>query len=126
MIEAQAAVYRCNATVDFLEDSHPLYPATASTDAEYELMHQVGVELLGNENVILQPPIMGAEDFAFFLQKVPGAFFFIGARDKAAGDALSLPHSPHFTIDEEVMPYGAALLAAVAHRCLQHQASQSP
>lgn len=124
VIEGQAAVYRCKATLDFLEDSHPTHPATATTAAEYELMQQVGVELLGKENVILQPPVMGVEDFAFFLQKVPGAFFFIGAGDKAAGDdALPSLHSPHFTIDEAVLPHGATLLAVVAQRGLQDQAA---
>lgn len=117
--EGQAAVYRCQATVDFMEEEHPFYPVTASTDAEYKLMRGVAVELLGAMNVVAQQPVMGAEDFSFFLQKIPGAFMMVGAKDTKL-DAVVSPHSPSFRISEEVLPYGAALLAAVAEKYLKH------
>jgi metal-dependent amidase/aminoacylase/carboxypeptidase family protein len=116
--EGQAAVYRCQATVDFMEEENPPYPVTVSTDAEYKLMRDVAVELLGAKNVVTQEPMMGAEDFAFFLQKIPGAYMIIGAKD-AKLDALASGHSPTFWINEEVLPYGAALLAAVAEKYLK-------
>jgi len=78
----------------------------------------VAVELLGAKNVVTQEPLMGAEDFAFFLQKIPGAYMIIGAKDTKL-DALASGHSPTFWINEEVLPYGAALLAAVAEKYLK-------
>ncbi|KAG0582236.1 hypothetical protein KC19_3G045000 [Ceratodon purpureus] len=116
--EGQAAVYRCQATVDFMEKEQPFYPVTGSTDAEYKLMRDAAVEQLGAKNVVTMQPIMGAEDFGFFLQKIPGAFMFIGAKDSKL-DFLASPHSPKFWIDEEVLPYGAAFLAAVAEKYLK-------
>lgn len=114
-------MYRCQATVDFIEKDKPSYPVTASTDAEYKLMRDVAVKLLGEENVKTQKPTMGAEDFAFFLEKIPGAYLMIGAKDTKL-DALSSAHSSKFWINEEVLPYGAALLAAVAEKYLQNSA----
>jgi hippurate hydrolase len=58
--------------------------------------------------VELANPSMGAEDFAFFLEKVPGAFVWLGV-----GDVSGL-HTPQFYFDEEILPQGAALLAALA------------
>jgi metal-dependent amidase/aminoacylase/carboxypeptidase family protein len=52
---------------------------------------------------------MGAEDFAFFLEKVPGAFIWLGV-----GEDVSGLHTPKFAFDEEVLPRGSALLAALA------------
>jgi amidohydrolase len=54
---------------------------------------------------------MAAEDVAFFLERVPGVFFFVGAANAARG--LDYPHHhPRFDIDEDALVNGAALLAA--------------
>lgn len=61
------------------------------------------------------PPSMGGEDFAYYLQKVPGAFAFLGAGDGTPATANGF-HHPGFNIDERAMPWGAALLACIAMR----------
>lgn len=119
--EGQAAVYRCEATVDFLQDQMPFYPVTVSTDAEYSLMREVGVKLLGEKNVATMQPMMGAEDFAFFLEQIPGAYMMIGSEDPNRASAGA--HSSKFWINEDVLPHGAALLAAVAEKHLQNSAT---
>jgi amidohydrolase len=54
-----------------------------------------------------------AEDFAYFLRQVPGAFTFIGAGNAARG--ITAPHhTPQFDIDEAALPIGAELLARIA------------
>jgi hippurate hydrolase len=67
----------------------------------------------------LSHPIMGAEDFAYVLEKVPGAMFFLGV---AAPDAdLKLCpgiHSPRMVVDEAALPLGTALLAGCAQTFL--------
>jgi hippurate hydrolase len=69
----------------------------------------VAGELFSEENTVdLAYPSMGGEDFAFFLEKVPGAFIWLGV-----GDVSGL-HTPQFAFDEEVLPQGSALLAALA------------
>ncbi len=54
-------------------------------------------------------PSMGSEDFAFYLDTVPGAMVRLGCTSAKAGGAML--HSPHFDIDEEVMRVGAKILA---------------
>ena len=56
----------------------------------------------------LAQPSMGGEDFSFFLEKVPGAFIWLGV-----GDVSGL-HTAQFAFDEEILPQGSALLAALA------------
>jgi len=58
-------------------------------------------------------PQGGGEDFAYYCEKVPGAFIFLGARNEAK--ACTYPHHhPRFNIDEDALPSGAALYAAFA------------
>lgn len=121
--EGQAAVYRCQAAVDFLQSEKPFYPVTASTDAEYALMREVGAKLYGENNIATMQPVMGAEDFAFFLEQIPGAYMLIGSKDPNRASAGA--HSSKFWINEEVLPYGAALLSAVAEKYLQNAATSS-
>jgi len=58
-------------------------------------------------------PTMGGEDFAYYLQKVPGAFAFLGVGGDGSVDRAKL-HSGRLNIDEEALPLGAALLASMA------------
>lgn len=71
-------------------------------------------DLAGKENVIeLDEPTMGGEDMSFFLQQVPGTFFFLGAGNEQKG--ITYPHHhPRFDFDEDVLWLGAALLAVTA------------
>jgi amidohydrolase len=85
------------------------YPVTQNDADAAELALGVIGELFGEENAVkLDHSSMGAEDFAFFLEKVPGAFIWLGV-----GDVSGL-HTPKFAFDEEILPQGSALLAALA------------
>ena len=50
---------------------------------------------------------MAGEDFSFFSQQVSSAFVFLGGRNESAGTGASL-HNPGFTLDESILPLGAA------------------
>jgi metal-dependent amidase/aminoacylase/carboxypeptidase family protein len=68
----------------------------------------------------LDTPIMGAEDFSYVLEQVPGAMFFLGvAQEGADWHACPAIHSPRMTVDENALPNGAALLAGCAVRFLE-------
>jgi metal-dependent amidase/aminoacylase/carboxypeptidase family protein len=60
-------------------------------------------------------PIMGAEDFAYVLEKVPGALAFLGACPPGTAPHEAAPnHSARVRFDEAAMPAGVALYAALA------------
>lgn len=63
------------------------------------------------------PGTMAAEDFAFIARAVPSAFMFLGIRNETAGSVHGL-HTDKFTLDEQVLPRGAALHAALAYNYL--------
>ncbi|XP_021661606.2 IAA-amino acid hydrolase ILR1-like 6 isoform X1 [Hevea brasiliensis] len=117
VIVEQASVFRCSATVDFFEQEYTIYPPTVNNDHMYEHVRKVAIDLLGPTNFRVVPPMMGAEDFSFYSQVVPAAFYYIGIRNETLG-SIHTGHSPYFMIDEDVLPIGAATHAAVAERYL--------
>src|SRR5829696_6085356 len=92
------------------------YPVTVNDKGAAGYAVGVAEELFGEQSVQELPnPSMTAEDFAFFLEKVPGAFIWLGV-----GEDVSGLHTPQFAFDEEVLPRGSALLAALALEASQH------
>lgn len=97
------------------------YPATVNDDGEYELGRQVVVDLFGGDRYVERPePEMGSEDMSLVLQRVPGAYFFVGACPPGS-DPVTAPdnHSPRAAFDDSVVPDAAAWLAEVALRRLR-------
>ncbi|CAH2057576.1 unnamed protein product [Thlaspi arvense] len=117
VIVEQARVFRCSAAVDFFEKESTIYPPTVNDEQMYEHVRKVAVDVVGAENFRVVPPMMGAEDFSFYSEVVPAAFFYIGIRNETLGSTHS-GHSPHFMIDEDALPIGAAMHAAIAERYL--------
>jgi len=93
------------------------YPVTRNDPDFAGFVSDVARELAGEEAVVAMPaPVMGAEDFSYILQKVPGAMAFLGAR--SGGGRPEPLHSNRMQIDEPAMARGIALHAAVALRFL--------
>ncbi|GLJ55272.1 hypothetical protein SUGI_1186110 [Cryptomeria japonica] len=111
VIENQAVVHRCRASVVFLEDQ-PMCPAVDNDESLHDLVTKVGQTLLGSNNVKPAHPVMAGEDFSFYQQRIPGVFFIIGIQNEKVGSIHS-PHSPFFFVDEDVLPIGAALHTAI-------------
>lgn len=118
----QASVFRCSATLDFFEDKDTIYPPTVNDNTMYEHVKKVAGDLVGTTNFKVVPPMMGAEDFSFYSEVIPAAFFYIGIRNETLG-SIHTGHSPHFMIDEDVLPIGAATHAAIAERYLYQYGS---
>ena len=96
------------------------FPVTVCDGRAVAFGQMVVEDLYGPANWIsLDAPIMGAEDFAYVLEKVPGAMFFLGAAEEGTDwrQCCGL-HSNHMVLDESVMVRGAALHAAIAERFL--------
>ena len=86
------------------------YPVTMNDEGAAQHALTVIRGLFGEESTLeLSNPAMGGEDFAFFLEKMPGAFIWLGV-----GEDVSYLHTPTFAFDEEILPQGSALLAALA------------
>ena len=100
----------------------PGFPVTFCDPRAVSLGEAVSHDLFGPQSFRrLEQPIMGAEDFSYVLEKVPGAMFFLGVAQEGA-DWHSCPaiHSPRMTVDESALPRGAALLAGCAVRFLDN------
>ncbi|KAG0455135.1 hypothetical protein HPP92_024427 [Vanilla planifolia] len=114
VIVAQASVHRCSAMVSFLNEEQPFFPVTVNDDTLYALFKKVAEGILGSGNVRAQHPVMGAEDFAFYNEVIPKTFYyFLGMQNESNG-LLRPGHSPYFTVNEQVLPFGAALHASLA------------
>jgi amidohydrolase len=109
VLEGSAAAAGCR--VDF--ELHPGYPAVVNDAAAVARVRRHAADVVGERNVVEPDPMAAAEDFAYFLRQVPGAFAFVGAGNEARG--ITAPHhSPRFDIDEAALPIGAELLARIA------------
>ncbi|HWS40471.1 MAG TPA: amidohydrolase [Arenimonas sp.] len=73
------------------------------------------IKTAGDKNVVNMSLVMGAEDFSYYAQEVPGFFFFVGATSKGQ-DASRAPsnHSPQFFLDESALPLGTRALLQVS------------
>ena len=58
---------------------------------------------------------MGSEDFSYYGEKVPAAYVFLGIADETKGTG-NQHHNPRFNVNDDVLPSGAAILAAFAFR----------
>ena len=114
--EGIAAAHGATAEVD-LEAG---YPVTINDPAFTEFVMDTARTLIGADKVEeLAAPIMGAEDFSYVLQQVPGAMAFVGARPDGQDPATAPQnHSNLVVFDEPAMAVGVALYAAVAIRHL--------
>ncbi|MFB0565221.1 MAG: M20 family metallopeptidase [Candidatus Aminicenantaceae bacterium] len=91
------------------------YPPLINDDAMADLVLDVANKTLGEESIKKIDPVMGGEDFAYFLQKVPGAFLFFGM-----GDGMEFPHHhPGFDLDERALPQAALFMTSLALEYLQ-------
>ncbi|MED3563926.1 M20 family metallopeptidase [Bacillus xiapuensis] len=78
------------------------YPAVWNHPPETQFVENLAKKQVGDENVIKISPQMGMEDFAYYLQKVPGTFFWVGGRNSDI-NAEYPHHHPKFDVDERSM-----------------------
>ncbi|MDI3500890.1 MAG: hypothetical protein PWP22_661 [Thermoanaerobacter sp.] len=84
------------------------YPCLVNHKGMTDLIKETAFPLLGEGNVIEVAPTMGVEDFAYFLQKVPGSFYKLGCGNKEKGIDKPI-HNNQFNIDEECIKIGLAV-----------------
>ncbi len=91
-----------------------LYPPLINDDFEVSRLEKAAKRVLGENNVTFrEKPSMTGEDFAYFAEKVPSVYFYLGSGNKERG--LSEPlHSATFEIDENCLTYGISVLVSFA------------
>ncbi len=94
------------------------YPVLVNDPSRTHFAEENARALFGSDKVFKAERLMGAEDFAYYLEKVPGTFYRLGIRN--LGDNITADiHNDHFTVDEESLKTGAALQAYLALKALQ-------
>lgn len=87
------------------------YDALINDAGETRRILRLARELLGESNVtVLENPSMGGEDFSYFANEAPGAFFSLGCATRQPAPAL---HHQDFYVDERCLPIGAAMHCAL-------------
>ena len=103
------------------------YPPTVNSAPEAEFARKVMAGIVGEANVLVQEPTMGAEDFAFMLQAKPGAYCFIANGDGAhlemghGGGPCTL-HNPSYDFNDDLIPLGATYWVKLAEEWLAQPA----
>src|SRR5690606_18607657 len=98
-----AAAHDCSAEVTVTEG----FPPTINDPRAVALAEAVATALPGGEFMHLPAPIMGAEDFSYVLEKVPGMMAFLGVAEEGADWRHCCGiHSNRMLVDETVLPRG--------------------
>jgi hippurate hydrolase len=112
LVAAQAQSFGVTAEVDWRDG----YPVLVNTPDETAFAAKVGLELLGADKVVLEPPpVTGSEDFAFMLEHRPGCYLLLGNGD---GAGSCMVHNPGYDFNDAAMETGAAYWSLLAERFL--------
>ena len=97
------------------------YPPTVNTPEAAELMLAATRDLLGEDKVSIGDMVMGAEDFSYMTQTVPGSFLRLGVHNPEWGDTRYMLHRADFKLDERALSVGAAALVATTLAWMEQQ-----
>jgi len=115
-----AEAFRASATVTF---EACCYPPLKNDPELCALAREVATSVLGPGNVSRLPhPFMTAEDFAFYAERVPGAFLFLGNDALGVAEPPRL-HTPRFDFNDAIFPQAIELMALLAIRFLDERAA---
>ncbi|MBV9561625.1 MAG: amidohydrolase [Bradyrhizobium sp.] len=107
LAEGVAAGFGATAELDW----RLIFAPTVNAKEPAEAVRKAAVSLVGADRFASdKPPVMGSEDFAFMLEKVPGAYFNVG---NGPGFA---PHHPGYMFNDDAIPYGAGMFAQIVEQ----------
>lgn len=110
MVSQIGAAHGCRAALTYIRD----YPVTVNHEDETEFAGDIAAKVVGEKNVDRAVvPTMGGEDFAFMLEKVPGAFIFAGV-----GENVANLHNEEYDFNDEMIPVGCSYWATLVETAL--------
>jgi amidohydrolase len=109
LTDSVAAAYGVVADVSYVRNVPPTVNEAIST----AMVEAAADRVLGAEAVVPAPQSLGGEDFAWYLESIPGALARLGTRRPGSGDDFDI-HQPTFDVDERAIGIGVKLMAATA------------
>lgn len=106
--------YRCKAKLHYTVQ----VPVLVNHEEQVNHVNAVIDEVLGADSRIQAAPTLAGEDFSLYVEQVPGCFFWLGSGPEHEAEKAYGLHHPKFTLHEECLPIGAAILAAIVKRRL--------
>jgi amidohydrolase len=113
IIGGVTAAHGASFTFEYDRGYRPVHNDERATD----LLRRAVVRALGSDVLVDATPTMGGEDFSAYQQKVPGSFFFIGARNEEKG-IVNPHHHECFDVDERALDSGTRIFVAAAREML--------
>lgn len=111
-VAAQADSFRLQSEVVYERK----YPVLVNHAAQTEFAREAAIRLVGADNVVERPPVMGSEDFAYMLEHRPGAYVRLG--NGLGEDGGCMVHNPLYDFNDKALPVGAAFWAHLAQSYL--------
>jgi len=108
-----------SAEVEFVDHLPPVMNDLTLTKRMSPVLERVA----GSKNVAAWPPVMGADDFAYFAQVAPGFFFYIGTQKP--GTTSGINHAPNFQADDSAIPIGTRAMTEVLREYLRNPSRDS-
>ena len=110
IVNGVCTTFRGSAEIE-IEES---YPCLYNDDDMVKILEESAKNIIGTENIKVQKnPKLGVESFAYFANKVPSVFYFLGIRNEEKG-IIYPEHNSLFDIDEDALPIGVAIQCEVA------------
>ena len=112
MADSISSAYGCSCRYEIRD----MYPAVHNDERLYKIL----AEDIGGEDFVYMNPLMLAEEFSYYQQRIPGLFFMLGAGNKAKGYIHPL-HSNMFNFNDEILITGVQIFYNLLRRCKQFQ-----
>ena len=114
-----ASAFGATAEVNFIRQ----VPPVTNNPEWINQVQNAAIEVVGQEAVLTQEPVMPSEDFGVFLKHCPGALFFIGNgegkhRQEGHGPGPCSLHNPSYDFNDSILPLGASIFARIAENYL--------
>jgi amidohydrolase len=121
LVDSVAAAYGVVADLSYVRNVPPTVNEAIST----AMIEAAADRVLGADAVVAAPQSLGGEDFAWYLESIPGALARLGTRKPGSGDDFDI-HQPAFDVDERAIGIGVKLMVATALTAMGGGGSATP